>query len=299
MKPAFLTACAAALIAAAAPATAGVLYATNNFDLYTLNQANGSANLVGTINSNTSGRNVIDMAAAGSTLYGLVLEQVGGVTQSRLSLIDAAAATMTDLPLISGIVTTAGPARRIDTIAFHAGTMYGINNGPNRSLYTINTSTGAATLVAALPSVSNGLVQYRSLSFGAAGVLYAALNNLGDNTVASELVTIDIASGAQTTVGSLAGAVLGDLAYDGDSGILFGGGFETTALPDDQPTVAALFAIDASAGQASLRGGFPAGLWAGLAVLPSASVPEPGTLLLVGLAIVGLLTWQKRRSLAG
>ena len=295
-SPLFRAAAAAALLGATAQASAGVVYASNNNALYTLSKSDGAATLVGTMLAPTSGRAVIDMTAVGTTLYGLVQQQVGNVLQTNLAVIDATTAALTDLPLINGIVTTSGPARRIDAIAYDAasGRMYGVNNGPDRSLYTLDLLSGAATLVGALPSVSNQNIQYRSLGFGAGGALFAALITAGINSP-SQLVQLDPATGAQTLVGPMLADTIADLAYDADDGIFYGGGTRTEASTGN--TVAAFVTINSLTGAATeLSSGF-AGGWNGLAVVP-ATVPEPGTLLLSTLAIAGLLAGQRRKPAA-
>ncbi|RVU49520.1 PEP-CTERM sorting domain-containing protein [Rubrivivax rivuli] len=295
-SPLFRAAAAAALLGATAQVSAGVVYASNSNSLYTLNKVDGSATLVGTMLTAASGRAVIDMTAVGTTLYGLVQQQVGNVVQTNLAVIDAATATLTDLPLINGIVTNSGPARRIDAIAYDAasGRMYGVNNGPDRSLYTLDLVTGAATRIGALPSVSDPNIQYRSLGFGAGGALFAALITAGSNS-ASQLVRLDPATAAQTLVGSTLADTIADLAYDADDGVFYGGGSRTEASTGN--TVTAFLSINTLTGAATeLSSGF-AGGWNGLAVVPAA-VPEPGTLLLAALAITGLLAGQRRKPMA-
>jgi hypothetical protein len=295
-NPLFQAAAAAILSGVAFHASAGVVYASNSNSLYTLDKTNGSATLVGSMLTAASGRAVIDMTAVGSTLYGLVQQQVGNVVQTNLAMIDANTAAVADLPQISGIVTNSGPARRIDAIAYDAtsGRMYGVNNGPDRSLYTIDLTTGAATFVGTLPSVSNQNIQYRSLGFGAGGELFAALITAGSNS-ASQLVRLDTTSAAQTLLGASLSDTIADLAYDADDGVFYGGGTRTDATTGD--LVSTLLTINTLTGTAiEVSSGF-AGGWNGLAVVPAA-VPEPGTLLLTALAITGLLAGQRRKPAA-
>jgi hypothetical protein len=277
-------------LACSMPAAAGVLYGTDNFNLYTIDKATGAGTLVGSMVGNTSGQNVIDMTSGGGTLYGLVMEQVGNVTQSRIATIDASTGALSFGASISGIVTTSGPARRIDTIAYDAttGTMYGVNNGPNKSLYTIDLATGAATQVGGLSFGSNTEL-YRSLGIGANGTLYAAL--LNTNTGSSTLGTIHTGSAAQSLLGQSVQAQIADLAYDFDDGVLYGGGGLMGG------TEAQLYGMDTTTGAGNLIGGTTAAtLWAGLAVLPAAAqVPEPSSLLLGATAVLGLLAAGRRR----
>lgn len=266
-------------------AQAATLYGTNNTQLYALNTGTGGSTLVTGLQL-AAGETVIDLTAAGNTLFGLVQQQVGAVLQTRLAEIDRQTGALGSSAFISGIFTNSGPARRIDAIAYDSlsNSFFGVNNGPNRALYRIDAGSGAATWVGALPSVSNANLQYRSLGFDGNGQLYAGIGDISGAGGVSSLVRIDTQTAQQTLLGSTLVAALADLAYDPDLSTLLGGGFSPGEAAN--PT-ASLFSLNTQSGEATLIGTGDGGLWAGLAFLPSDNaVPEPDALALAALALL-------------
>jgi len=128
--------------------SADVLYAVNNgnvtntppYKLYTINTTTGLGTFVGLVNGVVQ---ALEFGPTG-TLYGW---EVGSGTGLGLVTINPATGAMTDMNPVIG-----GTSAEVQTLAVSgAGTLYGANS----SLYTVNVTTGALTLVAALnPAIS-------------------------------------------------------------------------------------------------------------------------------------------------
>jgi hypothetical protein len=298
-----LTALASATLIGSA-AQAGLLYGVDNKNLYTVNKSNGAATAVGALGL-AAEHIVIDLTSDGQNLYGLVQSQepiapgsASTVAKTRLATIDAATGAMTLGNFISGIVTTSGAARRIDTIAFDpvSRKLFGVNAGPNASLYTLDIATGVATQVGTMPAPALNEV-YRSLGFDDSGRLFGGR---GVVNTPNQLLSINAATGAQTVIGDTVNGLLGDLAWDADEQRLYGGGFVNRfdAAGVFAGSEAVLYSMDTTSGLATSLGSTTASpIWAGLAVLPggAAALPEPASSTLA-LAALGLLWDQRRRS---
>ena len=198
-------------------------------------------------------------------------------------------------------------------IAFSpSGDLYGISFS---NLYKVNSSTGATTLVGSLGSVvgtANALV------FGSDGTLYMA---------GSSLYTVNTLTGVASAIGSIGYQSGGDLAFIGSKlymasngnqlidvdtatgvGALIGslgvGSMYGLATPDNVSLYGvadqSVYLVNTSSGAATLKSTFAPTLSGGafgLAFLTEAgggSVPEPGTLVLVGLALIVTATGRRR-----
>lgn len=201
------------------------------------------------------------------------------------------------LDVTNGSVTAKGNAGTILTdIAFDpSGALFGINFD---SLYRVNTSTGAATLVGSLGAVSGNL---NALVFATDGTLYGASNQLykinpttgvaadigplgftaaGDlaflngllylTTTTNSLVTINPATGAGTPVGPLGVSDMFGLAAPGNGGLY---GVASTNV----------YSVNAATGGATLLLSYDGrGLSAANgAAFVTEAVPEPSTFLLL------------------
>jgi hypothetical protein len=107
-----------------------------------------------------------------------------------------------------GTLTNVGSTQSgMDALAFNSsGTLYGATAGSSGSgsLYTINTSTGAATLVAALVDATNATLHYAitGLAFQpGTGTLYGSTSQ-NSSTAPDSLVTINPSTGKVTLIGS-------------------------------------------------------------------------------------------------
>ena len=149
-----------------------------------------------------------------------------------------------------GALTTIGTTTaRMGGIAFNSsGTLYGATStSTGGSLYTINTSTGAATLVGPLVGASNASLTYSitGLAFQpGTGTLFGSTSQNSPNSARS-LVTINPANGQVTVVGSfgVSGQTAADLTFSGST--LYGW---LEASTD------ALVSINTSTGQATIVG---------------------------------------------
>lgn len=125
-------------------------------------------------------------------------------------------------PATGAIATTIGPiGRSVTGMAVRPGTgvLYGVttSSGTNPlSLITINKTTGAGTLVAAL---STAVIPVADISFAADGTLY------GWSEQTDDLVTINLTTGAVTVVGPVPtiSAYGSGLAATSAGGLLFAG----------------------------------------------------------------------------
>jgi hypothetical protein len=177
--------------------SADVLYAVNNgnvtntppYKLYTINPATGQGTFIGLVNGVVQALEF----GVGDVLYGW---EVGSGTGQGLVTINPATGAITDVnPAISGT------SAEVQTLAISpGGTLYGANT----SLYTVNVTTGALTLVAAMsPAIS-----IQGMAFVTAGPPAPAVS-LTPPSLAFGSVTVGSSSGAQTlTLQNVGTAVL-------------------------------------------------------------------------------------------
>ena len=147
------------------------------------------------------------------------------------------------------------------------------------TLYTINASTGAMTLVGTM-----AFAGVQSLTFSSGGTLYGFDGGGG-------LITIDPLTAAATDVNLTIGASGNDIQTIAFSpgGTLYGGRNN-------------LFTIDLTTGASTLVGGGSGGTFVdvrGMEFLAAGGpvpVPEPGTLALLGIGVVGLAFCRRKRT---
>ena len=213
-----------------------------------------------------------------------------------------------------------------------AGTLY---SATNSSLITINPVTGAGTLASTLSGFGAEGLSIRGLAFSSTNVLYAVNNggSPGDIDTNDLLYTINASTGAMTLIGTMAFAGVQSLAFSSGStlyGFDAGGGGLitidplTAAATDVNPAIGGsgndiqtiafspggtlyggrdnLFTIDLTTGASTLVGGGSGGTFVdvrGMEFLAAAApvpVPEPGTLALLGIGIVGLGFCRRKRT---
>jgi hypothetical protein len=127
-----------------------------------------------------------------------------------------------------------------DGLAFSGGgVLFGLSQGfgaPNgqSSLYTINTTTGAVSLVGALNVPAAATELLGGLAFAPDGTLYAELS---DGTTSSTLYTVSTTTGQATLVGSI--------GFGNVSGIRF---LETSSAAVPEPSSLALCGIAGAVG---------------------------------------------------
>ena len=243
----------------------------------------------------------------------------------------AAGGPRTDAPEHSGafaylrVIIPSAPIFRISQtmtdIAFDpSGNLWGISFS---SIYTIDKTTGAATLVG-----NHGISSGNALAFSATGTLYAA------GATTTNLYTVNTGSGAGSLVGNMGFSSGGDLAFNGGNlylasptqlvrvnagsgaGALVGsfGVSDVFGLATGDNGVLyatagrSVFTVNTTSGAATLATTWSAfsptlGTAFGTAFVteagapPETSVPEPGTLLLIAAGLIGIVSGRRRAPL--
>jgi len=165
----------------------------------------------------------------------------------------------------------------VDAIAFDgAGTLFAtsfFNSGNVGTLLTLNPANG--NTLTNITMAGSGNSHAPGLDFDANGTLFGSRGNASGH--GEDLVTINTANGAQLAIGGISD-VISDIVF-GSDGVLYG----VSPLNGS----AGLFSIDPATGAKTFLFGLNINV-AGLTEMPGLSVPEPTTLLLLGLGIAGL-----------
>jgi hypothetical protein len=256
----------AGLTAWSVNATASTLYVadTDSKSLYSLSTANGAPTLIGSFGVG-SPRLIADLAydANDDILYATTTDSQNLCSINRTT----------------GAVTTIGHlgVSLMHGLAYDnaTGILYGAStaNGGNGGFYRINTTSGQATFIGYI-GINVGGDWVSGLAFNPAnGVLYGCIT--GPDYLGG-LVTINTSTGHGTLIATT--QPLTDLDFQPGTGILYGIDNGEGLYPDG------LYTINTSTGQAALVGYTGLVNELGLAFAP---VPEPGTLSLAGVAVLG------------
>lgn len=245
------------------------------------------------------------------------------ISAATLVAIDNGADSLVQIDSVTGVKTTVGSLGTdvsFGDLAYDGSTLFMLGGRGNNGLFSVNTTTGAATLIGL-----HGINDLFGLAFNAAtGTLYATqfsggqgvytLNSLSGaatflsnvtpgiggltfNTSTNQLVgtqdgagsfySINAATGAKTLLSAGSGFVNdGDLAFDASTNAYFLGDYNGN-----------LYRYDASTYNRTLVAANLGGL-DGIAILSSvAAVPEPSTwmLMLIGMAGVGFSMRRKEK----
>jgi len=308
MRPALtlIACCAALLIVAPAGASAATLYAataggSGNGTLYRLNAQGGTPAAVGVIgyavtglavdpttgvlygsttaNSTASPNSIIriDKNTGAGTLVGptgntnhaiadIAFDSTGqlwGWSEETDELVSINKATGA-LTIVGSNIGSEGDGMDFDS----GGTLYGMFNGASGDLFTVDTTTGDATVVTSLSGAPLPSGNMPAASFGCDGSTLFALDGLNGNPQVS-LVTVNTTTGAMTTIGDVTNNTDG-LAWDCTPfGTLYGA---TGGNGDDSITNSGvLYTLNPATGAANAIGSIGFGV-TGLAIQPSTGV---------------------------
>jgi hypothetical protein len=244
----------------AAPNTqlVGVVFSSVNSPFYAIDKASGSKQQIGLTGA-------LHLNSLAQNSAGVLYSTGGPFPTNRMFTINAATG------LSTFVTFTFGGNDDFRALAFSADdTLYGIAEGNPDSLVTINVGTGIVSVVG-----HPGIEGIQSLDFAPDGTLY------GWDTAGLGLVTINPATGQVTDVNAAIGgdSSIQGIAFDSD-GVLYG-------------ARQSLYTINLTTGNLTLVG---TGGLVDVRGLEFITIPEPSTLLLLGIGAISLLGYRKAES---
>ena len=256
------------------PVYAGLIGVSSTGNVYGVDTSTGAGTLIG-----SSGLTNLQNLTRDPFGTMFTVDNLGGGI-FKLDTINPITGAGTVGPTVTGL----GSTLSVSGLAFSAADiLFASADLPSftaTDLYTINTTTGAATLVGTISTGAN-----TDIAFAPTGTLYGW--NLSSNT---GLMTIDTSTGLGTVVQAVTTPLgIVGLAFDAGGNFF---GVQTNG------TTSNLYSIDASTGDTTLIGTVGAFALPGIAFAP---VPEPGTLLstlggLIALSAIGIVRRDRARS---
>ncbi len=247
--------------------------------------------VLGTINPITG---VFSLIGTTSTeLTGIAFSPITGVLYG----VSADATTLYTVNAATGALTTVGATGLgtgtfdiADGLAFRSdGTLFLADatgaGGSASNLYTVSTTTGAASVVGAIGNQSSA-----TIGFDGSGNLFEINNQVTPNT----LVSLNQSTGAGTTVGSVPFRDISGLAFS--NGILFG---FTDTNQSGANTTNSVVAVNTTTAGATFISSYNLGngnVITAATPFQGAAVPEPSTLaLLMGMGVTGTGVFLRRK----